>query len=389
MVKKIAILGSTGSIGTQTLDVIDSLGSDYRVVVLSAGSNFELLSRQVDKYRPELAVINDEKYFDQLKAKVNIPGCVLGKGREGQLLAAGWPSADLIVLALVGFSGFEPLITALKNEKKVALANKESLVIGGEILNRSGMLNRERIYPVDSEHSAIWQSWTAGNQEEISCIYLTASGGPFFGMDQGSLRQVKPEDALKHPNWKMGEKITVDSATLMNKGLEVIEARWLFGLKLDQIKVVIHRQSIVHSMVEYVDGSTIAQLGLPDMRTPIQYALTYPERKPGPVKSYKPYRTCLTFEEPDYVNFPCLKLAYRAAEAGGTMPAVLNGANEVAVEHFLKNSLCFTAIPTLIEKVMDLHDIIKEPEISDVLEADHWSRIKAQEISKVLPERMN
>jgi 1-deoxy-D-xylulose-5-phosphate reductoisomerase len=389
MVKNIAILGSTGSIGTQTLEVVDSLGPGYRVVALSAGSNYELLSKQVNKYKPELAVINDEQYFDLLFEKLKDFPCQLQKGRNGQILAAGWPSADIVVLAQVGFSGFEPLVTALENNKIVALANKESLVIGGEILDRKGLIRRKNIYPVDSEHSAIWQSWTAKNTEEIACIYLTASGGPFFDMDMNQLNEVKPEQALKHPNWKMGSKITVDSATMMNKGLEVIEAKWLFNLRLDQIKVVIHRQSIVHSMVEYVDGSTIAQLGLPDMRTPIQYALTFPERKPGPVESFNPYGSNLTFEEPDHEKFPCLKLAFHAAEAEGTMPAVLNGANEVAVDLFLKGELKFTAIPVLIEKVMALHDNIKEPEISDVIGANRWSRAKALETATLLRERMS
>ena len=389
MVKKIALLGSTGSIGTQTLEVIDGLGKDYRVVALAAGSNYQLFAKQISKYQPEYAALDDQSSLEKLKALAKSGRCQFGTGQEGQLQAARWPSADLVVLAQVGFSGFETLIAALHSGKNIALANKESLVIGGEILERHGLLDRERIFPVDSEHSAIKQCWTAGKQEEIAKIYLTASGGPFYGMTQAELNNVTPQDALKHPNWQMGPKITVDSATMMNKGLEVIEAKWLFGLSLDQIRVVIHRQSIVHSMVEYVDGSTIAQLGLPDMRTPIQYALTYPERRTSPVNSYNPYGSTLTFAEPDHANFPSLKLAYRAAEAGGTMPAVLNGANEVAVENFLACQLTFTSIPVLIEKVMDFHDNIERPEVSDIIAADRWAREKTRALSAELRGRMD
>ncbi len=388
MVKNIALLGSTGSIGTQTLEVIDGLGENYRVVALAAGSNHKLFAEQVSKYKPEYAALANKNSLEKLKELLKSDQCQFGMGQEGQLLAARWPSADLVVLAQVGFSGFEPLIAALNSGKKVALANKESLVIGGEILQRLGLLDRERIFPVDSEHSAIKQCWTASKQNEVARIYLTASGGPFYGMKRAELQKVTPQDALKHPNWHMGPKITVDSATMMNKGLEVIEAKWLFGLCLDQIKVVIHRQSIVHSMVEYVDGSTIAQLGLPDMRTPIQYALTAPERQTSLVGSYNPYGSTLTFAEPDHLNFPALKLAYRAAETGGTMPAVLNGANEVAVELFLSRKLPFIAIAELVEKVMDLHDNIKIPEVSDVIAADRWAREKALETGAVLRGRM-
>ncbi len=388
MVKKIALLGSTGSIGTQTLEVIDGLGKDYKVVALAAGSNYQLFSKQISKYQPEYAALDDQSSLEKLKALAKSGRCQFGTGQEGQLKAARWPTADLVVLAQVGFSGFEPLIAALQSGKKIALANKESLVIGGEILERYGLLDRARIFPVDSEHSAIKQCWTARKQEEIAKIYLTASGGPFYGMTRAELKNVTPQEALKHPNWQMGPKITVDSATMMNKGLEVIEAKWLFGLSLDQIKVVIHRQSIVHSMVEYVDGSTIAQLGLPDMRTPIQYALTYPERRTSLVESYNPCGSTLTFTEPDHANFSSLKLAYRAAEAGGTMPAVLNGANEVAVELFLAQKLAFTDIAVLIEKVMDIHDKIEIPEVSDVIDADRWARKKAMETGALLRERM-
>ncbi len=388
MVKKISLLGSTGSIGTQTLEVVDELGEDYRVVALAAGSNYKLLAEQIRKYKPDFAALENEDSLEKLKEIVKDKQGLYGKGLEGQLTAASWPSADLVVLAQVGFSGFEPLVAALNNGKTVALANKESIVIGGEILHRLGLLDSERIFPIDSEHSAIKQCWTAKNHQEIARIYLTASGGPFFGMQLTELQKVTPQDALKHPNWQMGSKITIDSATMMNKGLEAIEAKWLFGLNLNQIKVVIHRQSIVHSMVEYIDGSIIAQMGLPDMRTPIQYALTFPERQRGQVNSYNPYGSTLTFAEPDHDKFPSLMLAYRAAEAGGTMPAVLNGANEVAVELFLSNKLLFTDIPLLVEKVMRLHDNIKIPEIPDIIAADRWARKKALETGTVFRGRV-
>jgi 1-deoxy-D-xylulose-5-phosphate reductoisomerase len=389
MVKNIALLGSTGSIGTQTLEVIDGLGKDFRVVALAAGRNYKLFAEQVNKYQPEYAALANEDSLNNLEEMVTGVRCRLGKGIEGQLDAACWPTADLVVLAQVGFSGFEPLVCALNSGKKVALANKESLVIGGEILQRLGLLDRERLVPIDSEHSAIKQCWAAHDHREVARIYLTASGGPFYGMKQEELKQVTPGEALKHPNWQMGPKITIDSATMVNKGLEVIEAKWLFGLKLDQIRVLIHRQSIVHSMVEFVDGSTIAQLGLPDMRTPIQYALTGPKRQKSPVGSFNPYGSTLTFAEPDLHHFPALKLAYLAAEAGGTMPAVLNGANEVAVELFLAQKLAFTDIAVLIEKVMAIHDKIEVPKVSDVIDADRWAREKAMETGALLRERMN
>lgn len=374
MVKKIAILGSTGSIGKQTLEVIEELGSGYKVVALTAGINDQLLGEQVEKFRPELAVLSEAEAAKRLSNRANLPGCKVEGGREGQLTAATWPSADLVVMAQVGFSGFEPLVAALEEGKTVALANKESLVVGGEILKRLGLLDQGKILPVDSEHSAIWQCLGCSSPGQVSRVFLTASGGPFFGRDQKALQEVRPQQALKHPNWDMGGKITIDSATMMNKGLEVIEAMWLFGLSLEQIKVVIHRQSIVHSMVEYIDGSILAQMGMPDMRLPIQYALTYPEREFNRFEKYDPFGKKLDFEQPDWDNFPCLGLAYDAARTGGTMPAVLNCANEVAVEHFLRERISFTDIPAVIERVMSSHETVHNPEVEDVLEADRWCR---------------
>ncbi|MFO7953072.1 MAG: 1-deoxy-D-xylulose-5-phosphate reductoisomerase [Bacillota bacterium] len=374
MVKKIAVLGSTGSIGRQTLEVIEELGAGYEVVVLTAGKNERLLGEQVEKFKPELAVLGDGEAAKKLSNRASRVECKVEAGRKGQLTAATWPSADLVVMAQVGFSGFEPLVTALQEGKTIALANKESLVVGGEILKRLGLLEQGKILPVDSEHSAIWQCLGHTPPEQVSRILLTASGGPFYGWNNEDLQAVKPQDALKHPNWKMGGKITIDSATMMNKGLEVIEAMWLFGLSLDQIKVVIHRQSIIHSMVEYIDGSILAQMGMPDMRLPIQYALTYPKRETNRFEKYDPFGKSLDFASPDRDNFPCLDLAFQAARKGGTMTAVLNCANEVAVKYFMDGRIKFTDIPVVIERVMSRHDPVQTPDISDVLEADRWCR---------------
>ncbi len=387
--KRIAVLGSTGSIGRQTLKVISELGPEYRVVALAAGSNDRLLAEQVKHFKPEMAALSDPEAAARLSERAKTENCVVEAGPDGQLAAAAWPSADLVVMAQVGFSGFKPLIGALKAGKMIALSNKESLVSGGEILERLGLLDRDKILPVDSEHSAIWQCLgSTSATDEVNRIYLTASGGPFYGWQKDRLEMVTPDMALKHPNWKMGGKITVDSATMMNKGLEVIEAKWLFGLNLEQIEIIIHRQSIIHSMVEYIDGSIIAQLGLPDMQLPIQYALTYPERKANRSEKYNPFGQTLNFEQPDRENFPCLELAFQAARAGGTMPAVLNGVNEVAVESFLRGSLRFTQIPLVIDRVMQNHGIIENPGIEDIIKVDNWSRRKASAVIDDLTGRV-
>lgn len=382
--KRIAILGSTGSIGRQTLEVIDELGSDYSVVALTAGSNYKLLAEQARKFKPEMVVLSDQEAALKLKEEINDLNCKILSGSKGQNAAATMPTADLVVMAQVGFSGFEPLVAALKDDKMIAISNKESLVIGGEILERKGLLDRKRLLPVDSEHSAIWQCLGSTSLKDINKIYLTASGGPFYGKESTELAEVTPEMALQHPNWTMGEKITVDSATMMNKGLEVIEAKWLFDLYLDQIEVVIHRQSIIHSMVEYKDGSVLAQLGLPDMKGPIQYAITYPERRENKFEKFNPFGQVLELEKPDRVNFPCLDLAFKAAATGGTMPAVLNAANEEAVKYFLNGTIRFTEISKVIEKVMKNHKIICEPEVEDAVEADRWSRFEAAKVIELL-----
>ncbi|MDY6825781.1 MAG: 1-deoxy-D-xylulose-5-phosphate reductoisomerase [Bacillota bacterium] len=388
-VKKIAILGSTGSIGRQTLEVIESLGPQYRVIALTAGSNDRLLADQILKFKPKIAVLSDKVAAGRLAKAVDGTGCQVLQGNEGQEVAATLDEADLVVMAQVGFSGFKPLVSALKQGKKIALANKESLVIGGEILDKQGLLDRTKIYPLDSEHSAIWQCLRSGEKEEVDKIYLTASGGPFFGKTREELNHVTVDEALKHPNWKMGGKITIDSATMMNKGLEIIEAMWLFGLRLDQVEVVVHQQSIVHSMVKYKDGSVIAQLGRPDMRLPIQYALTYPERLESRFENFDPFDLVLDFKKPDRDNFPCLKLACRAVKEGGTMPAVLNGANEEAVRSFLVGGIAFTNIAEVIETVMNRHRLVSNPILQDIIAADIWARREAKVCITALEGRMN
>lgn len=380
MKKNIAILGSTGSIGRQTLEVIKSLGPDYNVVALTANSNHQLLAEQVRDFKPELAVLTNDLAAEKLSGLIDPQKCRIESGSRGQLIAAGWPTADFVVMAMVGFCGFEPLVSSLKNGKTVALANKESLVIGGEILKRMNLLNREKLLPVDSEHSAIWQCWGNASPKMIRKVIITASGGPFWDWDPENLDLVTPEDALNHPTWKMGKKISVDSATMINKGLEVIEAKWLFDLELDQIEVLIHRQSIVHSMVEYIDGSIIAQIGMPDMRLPIQHALTFPERCYSPVENIDLFSVPLTFDQPNHQKFPCLNLAFSAAKSGGTMPACLNGANEAAVTEFLAGKIKFTEIPEIIKTVISEHQIIETPEIKDIVSADRWSRQKAEQV---------
>ncbi len=387
--KRIAILGSTGSIGRQTLAVIKELDQYFKVVALAAHSSDDLIADQARQFQPEVTVLYDQEAALKLQGQRGIDATTILSGPEGLLAAATWPSADLVVLAQVGFSGFEPLIAALKAGKNVALANKESLVIGGEILEKLQLLDPERIYPIDSEHSAIWQSLRGSAYEDIEKIYLTASGGPFFGYELEALERVTPEMALKHPNWQMGRKITIDSATMMNKGLEVIEAKWLFNLKPEQIEVIVHRQSIVHSMVEFIDGSLIAQLGLPDMRIAIQYALTYPQRKYSSRKRFCPFEQQLNFDCPDRHNFPCLDLAYQALAAGKTMPAVLNGANEIAVNEFLAGRIRFTEIAKVIAGVMDKHVVVPIDSVSAVIEADRWSRQAAAEIVSELTGRVN
>ena len=350
--KKIILLGSTGSIGTQTLDVIDSFAGEWEVLALSANSNIDLLEKQARKYRPLYLAIGNNKLKEELEYRLGDLDIKVLSGDEGLEFLAGELEADLVINSIVGAAGLKPTIAALKAGIKLGLANKESLVIGGEIIE--GHFSDRVILPIDSEHNAVFQLLDGKEAAEVENIILTASGGPFRNYPLDKLDKVTVEEALKHPNWDMGGKITIDSATMMNKGLEVIEARWLFKQSYDKIKVIIHPESIIHSMVEFVDGSILAEMSLPDMRLPIQYVLTYPERRPSKRERLDLASLGqLNFQEPDYEKFPALRLAYEAGRAGGTMPVVLNGANEIAVAAFLERKIPFTMIPELIEKVMD------------------------------------
>ncbi|OAG27141.1 1-deoxy-D-xylulose-5-phosphate reductoisomerase [Thermodesulfatator autotrophicus] len=380
MVKKIAVLGSTGSIGRSTLEVIEAFPERFQVVALTAGENIELLAKQAEKFKPLQVACKNEYLAEKLKPLLP-EGIKLLHGKEGIMACARHPEVEIVVSALVGSAGLLPTMAAVEAGKTLALANKESLVMAGKLLFKKAQESGARVIPVDSEHSAIFQALHAGRPEDVNQIILTASGGPFRDTPKEVLSQVTPEQALKHPNWQMGPKITIDSATLMNKGLEVIEAHFLFKIPPEKIKVVIHPQSIVHSLVEFVDGSVIAQLGVPDMRVPIAYALSYPERLPLPFPKLDLVKASpLTFEEPDLEKFPCLALAYEALRLGGTAPAVLNAANEIAVEAFLEGRLRFDLIPVVVQKTLEQAQI-KEPfSIDEVINADIFARIIAHQI---------
>lgn len=372
--KGISILGSTGSIGTQALDVIKH-SQEYKVVALTTNRNIELLERQALEFNPKLVAVMDYKKSNILKDKLKGYNIKVVSGMQGLMEAAAIAAADVVITSVVGMIGLLPTLEAIKEGKKIALANKETLVTAGEIVMKEALKNKVNIIPVDSEHSAIFQGLRCGNRDEISKLILTASGGPFRGKSTNDLKNIKIEEALKHPNWSMGKKLTIDSATLMNKGLEVIEAKWLFNVDIDKIEVIVHPQSIIHSMVEYIDGSIISHMGVPDMRIPIQYALTHPRRTDNQIKKLNLISLKeLTFELPDTRVFPCLELAYKAIKTGGTMPSVLNAANEVAVEMFLNNKIGFLDIPEIIYKVMDKHIMIKTPTLDDILESDKWAR---------------
>lgn len=368
--KKIAILGSTGSIGTQTLEIVRD-NPDLQVVGLAAGTNIELLEKQVREFQPKLVSLQREADCKELKTRLADLEVQIVPGMEGLLAIAEMEEAQILVTAIVGMIGIRPTIAAIKKGKDIALANKETLVTAGHIIMPLAAEMGVSILPVDSEHSAIFQSMQGENKDRISKLVITASGGPFRGRTRQQLKQVQLEDALKHPNWSMGHKITIDSATLVNKGLEVMEARWLFGVGLDQIQVVVHPQSIIHSMVEYVDGAIIAQLGTPDMKLPIQYALFYPDRRPMAGKRVDFYELgSITFEKPDLETFTGLKLAMRAAEEGGSMPTVFNAANERAVSLFLNRKICFLQIPEMIELCMDAHRRIENPDVEEILRTE-------------------
>lgn len=384
--KRIVILGSTGSIGRQTLDVIRSLPGKFKVVGLGAGNNWRLLAGQIREFRPLAVAMSGEKVLASLKDELapdEISDIYLG--REGLETLASLPEADLVVVAVTGAAGIYPTIAAICAGKDIALANKETLVAAGHLVMELSARYKTGILPVDSEHSAVWQCLHGRGLDQVEKIILTASGGPFRHLGLKELERVTADRALRHPNWNMGNKVTIDSATLMNKGLEVIEAKWLFGVNYSKIEVVVHPQSIIHSAVEFLDGSVIAQLGLPDMRLPIQYALTYPDRVPGAVSKLKfTDLQELTFEPPDLERFPSLRLAYEAGRAGGTMPAVLNAANEVAVESFLAGNLSFRNIPFVVESVMEKHEPVSRPELAEIIAADNWARELAKNILKDL-----
>lgn len=384
--KNIAILGSTGSIGTQTLEVIKDNSQLFNAFMLTANSNAYLLIDQAIAFVPEYAIICDETKYTEVKdALAHLPIKVLA-GYEAIKETVSHPDIDVVLTAMVGFAGLEPTINAIKAGKDIALANKETLVVAGEIITTLAKQYGVNILPVDSEHSAIFQCLAGEQHNKIEKIILTASGGPFRGKDAAYLANVTREHALKHPNWVMGAKITIDSASLMNKGLEVIEAKWLFDLQADQIDVIVHPQSIVHSLVQFEDGSIKAQMGLPDMKLPIQYALTYPDRVKTNFKrfSFIDYPS-LTFEQPDMATFRNLKLAFTALEKGGNMPCIINAANEVAVAAFLKGEVGFLAMSDVIETCMQHINYIGVPSLEDYLNTDKETRIFAQNLIQKMP----
>jgi len=378
--RSFSLLGSTGSVGVSTLALVERFPERFRAVALAAGRNMEVLAAQVRRHEPDLVSVADEASASDLRQRVpSFAGRIL-VGSEGPLAVATHPDADLVLSALVGALGLVPTLAAVHAGKHVALANKEVLVVAGELVTRAAREKGVDLLPVDSEHNAIFQALQGQRRSEVKRIVLTASGGPFLSRSAAELADVTVAEALNHPTWKMGPKITIDSATLMNKGLEVIEARWLFDVDADRIDVVIHPQSIVHSMVEYIDGSVIAQMAVPDMTIPIGYALAYPARLPldylRPLDL--PAAGTLTFVAPDRQRFPCLDLAYRALRAGGTMPAVLNAANEIAVERFLAEDIAYREIPTLVAAVMDAHEHATASNLDVLLAADGWARDAAR-----------
>lgn len=380
--KNIAILGSTGSVGTQTLDIVKHHPERFRVEALAAGGNIALLAEQAHAFRPKLVSVASKEAAEQLKQLVPA-GVTVVWGSAGLHSAAAETDADLVVAAMVGSAGVGPTLAAIDAGKHIALANKETLVTAGHIVTQRAAGRGVPIIPVDSEHSAIFQSLNGSRLEDVAAITLTASGGSFRDRTREQLAGVTLEDALKHPNWSMGAKVTIDSATMANKGLEVIEAYWLFGIGFDRIRVLIHPESIVHSFVEFNDRSVMAQLGLPDMRVPIQYALTYPERPPSPSGSLNLAAVGkLQFREMDYDRYPMLRLAFESGRAGGTAPAVYNAANEVAVSRFAQGDISFLDIETVVEETLSKHNVTASPTLEEVWEADAWARELAKKLKK-------
>ena len=378
--KKIAILGSTGSIGTQTLEIV-RYNRDIQVTALAAGSNIGLLEEQIREFAPKVACVWDEARAAELRVKVADLEVKVVSGMDGLIQAATEPEAEMVVTAVVGMIGIRPTIAAMEAGKDIALANKETLVTAGHIIMPLAKEKNVKILPVDSEHSAIFQSLQGAAGNPVAKILLTASGGPFRGRNRAELADVKVEDALKHPNWSMGHKITIDSSTMVNKGLEVMEARWLFGVEMDQVQVVIQPQSVIHSMVEFADGAVIAQLGTPDMKLPIQYALYYPERRylPGGRLNFWELSE-ITFEKPDFENFRGLSLAFEAGTTGGSLPTVFNAANELAVSLFLDRRIGYLTITDMIESAMRYHKTVQNPDVDQILAAERetYEYIKAK-----------
>ena len=371
--KKIAILGSTGSIGTQTLEIVRN-NADLSVVALAAGRNVELMEKQIREFAPKLAVMWSKEAAEDLRARIKDTDVKVACGMEGLIEAATLPEAEVLVTAIVGMIGIRPTIAAINAGKTIALANKETLVCAGHIIMPLIKEKKVPLLPVDSEHSAIFQSLQGQPKERLAKILLTASGGPFRGKKREELVNIRPEDALKHPNWTMGRKITIDSSTLVNKGLEVMEAHWLFDTPYDKIQVVVQPQSVIHSMVEYEDGGIMAQLGTADMKLPIQYALFYPDRRFLPGKRLDFYELSgITFEKPDTDTFRGLLLGYRAGETGGSMPTVYNAANEMAVSLFLDGKIGYLKITELIEECMEAHKLIVNPSVEEILQTEQWT----------------
>jgi 1-deoxy-D-xylulose-5-phosphate reductoisomerase len=380
--KTIAVLGSTGSVGVTTLDVVSRFADQFRIGAMGAGHNVELLANQVRRFRPELVSVADGEVAARLSALLGEHKVEILTGLDGAIAVATYPPAKLVVSAMVGALGLRPTLRAIEAGKDIAFANKEVLVIAGEVVTRAAQTNGVRLLPVDSEHNALFQCIEGRRRSEVKRIILTASGGPFRTLPMERFAGVTVADALKHPTWQMGAKITIDSATLMNKGLEVIEARWLFGLDAPRISVIIHPQSIIHSMVEMIDGSVLAEMAIPDMAIPVAYALAFPARLPMDHLRPLSLVECgnLTFEEPDFGRFPCLRLAYEALKAGGTMPACLNAANEELVAGFLAKKIRFLEIPRHIETVMGRHHGGPARSLEDVVETDSWARAATREL---------
>jgi len=379
--KRIAILGSTGSIGCSALDVIENLGADYRVAALSAHRQMDKLLEQVRKFKPKAVTITDEKAAREVGAKIEHAGAKLYIGEDGLVEMVQRDDVDTVLAAIVGAAGLPAVLASVKSGKALALANKESLVVAGSLLIPEARKRNVPILPVDSEHSAVFQAMASGRHDEVKRVILTASGGPFRKSTLDEIQNATPKDAMNHPTWRMGNKITIDSATMFNKALELIEACWLFDLPPEKVEIVIHPESVIHSMVEFVDNSVIAQLSPPDMRTPIQYALTYPERKPGISRRLDLTKAqTLHFEPPDFARFPALQVAYDVAKAGGTAGAVMNAANEVAVESFVAGNIAFPAIAETVAATIQRHKLEQKPDLSDLLDADRWARATAREL---------